>query len=287
MATTEARLAVLIDADNAQPSRADALMAEIATLGTATVKRIYGDWTTDQLKGWKAAANKHAIQPMQQFAYTKGKNATDSALIIDAMDLLYSDRLDGFVLVSSDSDFTRLASRLRESAKTVYGVGERKTPEAFVAACDRFIYTDVLGLEATEAGTGDDDAPTAAVDSDSPERPAARVPAKQLRGDAKLVQLLRGAVASASDDEGWANLGGVGSTVAKRSPDFDSRNWGYAKLVDLVTAIGLFEVRRGNKAVEIRNAKTVPAKKAAPAKAAAKKVAPATKAAAPKKATPF
>ena len=240
MATTDARLAVLIDADNAQPSRSDALMAEVATLGAATVKRIYGDWTTDQLKSWKSAANRHAIQPMQQFAYTKGKNATDSALIIDAMDLLYSDRLDGFVLVSSDSDFTRLASRLRESGMTVYGVGERKTPEAFVAACDRFIYSDVLGVEAAD----DEQEPEAAPDNGGVERPTAKVPAKQLRGDAKLVQLLRAAVAATSDDEGWANLGAVGSTVAKRSPEFDSRNWGYAKLVDLVSAIGLFEVRR-------------------------------------------
>lgn len=243
MVTSDARLAVLIDADNAQPRRSDALMAEVATLGAATVKRIYGDWTTDQLKGWKEAANKHAIQPMQQFAYTKGKNSTDSALIIDAMDLLYSDRLDGFVLVSSDSDFTRLASRLRESGMTVYGVGERKTPEAFVAACDRFIYTDVLGVEAAEDGEEADPASAGPADAQV-ERPAKKVPAKQLRGDAKLVAALRGAVASASDDDGWANLGAVGSTVAKRSPEFDSRNWGYGKLVDLVTAIGLFEVRR-------------------------------------------
>ncbi len=239
MANSDARLAVLIDADNAQPARADALMAEIATLGTATVRRIYGDFTTDQLKGWKSAANRHAIAPMQQFAYTKGKNATDSALIIDAMDLLYTDRLDGFVLVSSDSDFTRLAARLRESGVRVFGVGERKTPEAFVAACDRFIYTDVLGVEAA-----DEDEEIAAAQREEPDRPTTRVGAKQLRSDGRLVNLLRAAVAAVSDDEGWANLGAVGSTVAKRSPEFDSRNWGYAKLVDLVTAIGLFEVRR-------------------------------------------
>jgi len=254
MASTDARLAVLIDADNAQPSRSDALMAEIATLGSATVKRIYGDWTTDQLKGWKAAANRHAIQPMQQFAYTKGKNATDSALIIDAMDLLYTDRLDGFVLVSSDSDFTRLASRLRESGMTVYGVGERKTPEAFRSAVDRFIYVDVLGVEAA------DEEESPAENGTRPDAPVARQSSKQLRGDAGLVKLLRDAVAAASDDEGWANLGAVGSTVLKRSPDFDSRNWGYAKLVGLVEAIGLFEVRRSAKdgrggAVEIRSTK--------------------------------
>lgn len=254
-APSDARLAVLIDADNAQASRIDALMAEVATLGTATVRRIYGDFTTSQLGGWKAAANRHAIQPMQQFAYTKGKNATDSALIIDAMDLLYSDRLDGFVLVSSDSDFTRLASRLRESGKTVYGVGERKTPEAFRAACDRFIYTDVMGVANADAEAEAD--PGAAPDTgDEPNRPTPRQSSKQLRGDSGLVQMLRRAVASASDDDGWANLGAVGSTAAKQSPDFDSRNWGYAKLIDLVTAIGMFEVRRpsggAGGAVEIR-----------------------------------
>ncbi len=253
MPTSDARLAVLIDADNAQAARSDALMAEIATLGRATVKRIYGDWTTDQLRRWKAAANRHALQPMQQFAYTTGKNATDSALIIDAMDLLYTDRLDGFVLVSSDSDFTRLATRLRESGMTVYGVGERKTPEAFRTAVDRFIYVDVLALE-----TADDDTPSEQTTEDT--APVARASSKQLRGDAGLVKLLRDAVASASDDEGWANLGAVGSTVAKRSPDFDSRNWGYAKLVGLVEAIGLFEVRRTSPdgrggAVEIRSKK--------------------------------
>lgn len=261
-ATPDARLAVLIDADNAQPSRSDALMAEIATFGVATVKRIYGDWTTSQLTGWKSAANKHAIQPMQQFAYTKGKNSTDSALIIDAMDLLYSDRLDGFVLVSSDSDFTRLASRLRESGKTVFGVGERKTPEAFRAACDRFIYTDVLGVETAEVETDREVSPDTGAETPAAQSNQSnpRQTSKQLRGDSALVQLLRGAVASSSDDDGWANLGAVGTTAAKQSPDFDSRNWGYAKLIDLVTTIGLFEVRRPAKgssggAVEIREQK--------------------------------
>ncbi|MFC6154342.1 NYN domain-containing protein [Nocardioides yefusunii] len=270
---TDGRLAVLIDADNAQPSKCDALMEEVATLGTATVRRIYGDWTTPQLGGWKEAANRHAIQPMQQFAYTKGKNSTDSALIIDAMDLLYGDRLDGFVLVSSDSDFTRLAARLRESGKTVYGVGERRTPEAFRAACDRFIYVDVLGVQTdahTDAPTAEEtpaikapgrspartDAPPA--HQAPPKAPTGRRTTKELRSDTSLVRLLRGAVASASDDDGWANLGAVGSTAAKQSPDFDPRNWGYAKLVDLVTAVGFFEVRRpgtGGGPVEVRTTK--------------------------------
>jgi uncharacterized LabA/DUF88 family protein len=172
----------------------------------------------------------YSIQPIQQFRYTVGKNATDSAMIIDAMDLLYTDRFDGFVLVSSDSDFTRLAARIRESGVKVYGFGERKTPEAFVSACDRFVYMDVLRAD----------------DSDAPDQPTPtkKLGAKELRGDAKLMNLCRRGIEAASDDEGWANLGAVGSHIAKQSPDFDPRTWGYSKLVDLVTAIGLFEVER-------------------------------------------
>ncbi len=228
----EAKLAVLIDADNAQPNVADALVAEIATYGVASVKRVYGDWTTPRLRGWKDAANVHAIQPIQQFAYTTGKNATDSAMIIDAMDLLYSERFDGFCLVSSDSDFTRLASRLREQGVTVYGFGERKTPQAFVGACDRFVYMDVLRGRQDES------------EDDAPERTKGRPPAKELRQDAKLVSLLRRGVEASSDDEGWAHLGSVGSHIANQAPDFDSRNWRYPKLIDLISAIGLFELER-------------------------------------------
>ncbi|MDP3894361.1 NYN domain-containing protein [Nocardioides sp.] len=226
-----AKLAVLIDADNASPGVSDALLAEIAKYGVASVKRVYGDWTTPNLRGWKEAANVHAIQPIQQFAYTTGKNATDSALIIDAMDLLYTERLQGFCLVSSDSDFTRLASRLRESGVIVYGFGERKTPQAFVSACDKFVYMDVLRSQTSP-------------DEPEQEKPAARSGAKELRGDARLMNLLRTGIEAASDDEGWANLGTVGSHIAKQSPDFDPRNWRYTKLVDLVGAIGLFEVER-------------------------------------------
>ncbi len=228
----EAKLAVLIDADNAQPGIADALVAEIAKYGVASVKRVYGDWTTPRLRGWKDAANVHAIQPIQQFAYTSGKNATDSAMIIDAMDLLYSERLDGFCLVSSDSDFTRLASRIREQGVTVYGFGERKTPQAFVAACDRFVYLDVLRGRQDEPG------------EEAPEKGKGRPQAKELRQDAKLVNLLRSGIEASSDDEGWAHLGSVGSHIANQAPDFDSRNWRYPKLVDLISAIGLFELER-------------------------------------------
>jgi len=229
-----ARLAVLIDADNAQPSITDGLLAEVAKYGTAHVKRAYGDWTGTSLKGWKDQLLAQSIQPVQQFAYTTGKNATDSAMVIDAMDLLYSGRFDGFCLVSSDSDFTRLAARLRESGLTVYGFGERKTPKAFVAACDKFIYIENLRREAVPAA-GPADAASGA---------APRASSAQLKGDASLVGQLRGAVEAASDDDGWAPLGYVGTLITKQQPDFDSRSYGYAKLSDLMTATTLFELER-------------------------------------------
>jgi len=240
MASTQSspRLAVLIDGDNTTPTIIEALLAEIAKYGSATVKRAYGDWTTTRLTGWKDAVNAHAIQPMQQFAYTTGKNATDSALIIDAMDLLYTGNLDGFCLVSSDSDFTKLASRLRESGKTVYGFGEPKTPKALVAACDKFVYLDVLrrGEQAKEESAGDQQVSS----------PPKRRTTSELQADRKLIRLLREGIDASSEDNGWANLGGVGSYVVKQRPDFDSRNWGYAKLVDLVAATECFEVKRTN-----------------------------------------
>ncbi len=227
MATPSTKLAVLIDADNAQPGVVEGLLAEVAKYGTATVKRIYGDWTGPQLKGWKDVLLSYAIQPIQQFRYTTGKNATDSALIIDAMDLLYAARLGGFCIVSSDSDFTRLAARVREAGLVVYGFGERKTPSAFVAACDKFIYTEILRAK------------------DDVEAPAPQPrSAAQLKQDTRLVNLLRGAVEAASDDSGWANLGLVGSVMAKQAPEFDSRNYGYAKLSELIAASALFEVEK-------------------------------------------
>ncbi|UHD16665.1 NYN domain-containing protein [Thiocapsa bogorovii] len=217
------KLAVLIDADNAQASIVEGLLAEVAKYGTAHVKRIYGDWTLPNLGSWKETLLRHSIQPMQQFRYTKGKNATDGAMMIDAMDLLYSRNFDGFCIVSSDSDFTRLASRLRESGMTVYGFGEQKTPEPFVAACDKFVFTEVL----REGAAGDS---------------TTRKSGKDLQRDIKLVNLLRAALDGAADDTGWAGLGAVGSAIAKRSPEFDSRNYGYAKLSGLLKAIQLFEI---------------------------------------------
>jgi uncharacterized LabA/DUF88 family protein len=226
-----ARLAVLIDADNAQASITEALLAEVAKYGTAHVKRAYGDWTSTNLKGWKDQLLAQSIQPIQQFAYTRGKNSTDAAMVIDAMDLLYSGRFDGFCVVSSDSDFTRLAARLRESGLTVYGFGERKTPAPFVAACDKFIYIENLRL--TE---GDDESPEAT--------PATKkkLTTAQLQADTALVTQLRNAVEAASGDDGWASLAYVGQILTNRSPDFDSRTWGYAKLSDLVAATKLFDI---------------------------------------------
>lgn len=218
------KLAVLIDADNAQPSIVDGLLAEIANYGIASVKRIYGDWTAPGLKGWKDVLLHHSIQPMQQFAYTKGKNATDSAMIIDAMDLLYTGNFNGYCIVSSDSDFTKLASRIRESGLLVYGFGEKKTPSAFVSACDKFIYTEVLREKSDSS---------AAITKKS---------SSELKQETKLVSLLRNAVEASSDESGWAQLAPVGSHIAKQSPDFDPRNYGYRKLGELVIATKLFDI---------------------------------------------
>ncbi|MBI4763818.1 MAG: NYN domain-containing protein [Deltaproteobacteria bacterium] len=222
--TSQSRLAVLIDADNAQPSITEGLLSEVAKYGIASVKRIYGDWTTPSLSGWKSLLLEHSIHPVQQFRYTVGKNATDSAMIIDAMDLLYTKRFDGFCLVSSDSDFTRLASRIREEGLLVYGFGEKKTPKAFVSACDKFIFTEVLRFQ--------EDTGTAVKTKTS----------NELKRDTKLVVLLRSAVEAASDESGWAHLGAVGSNIAKQAPEFDPRNYGFTKLGELAIAINLFDV---------------------------------------------
>jgi uncharacterized LabA/DUF88 family protein len=221
------RLAVLIDSDNTAASLTTELLAEIAKYGTPTIKRAYGDWTTQQLVGWKEELLRHAIQPVQQFAYTSGKNSTDSALIIDAMDLLYGAKLGGFCIVSSDSDFTRLAARVREAGLVVYGFGEKKTPGPFVSACDKFIYTEIL------------------VDKDDgEEETTAPRTSAQLKQDTRLVALLRNAVEASSDDSGWSNLAPVGSNVAKQAPDFDPRNYGYRKLGELIAASGLFDIEK-------------------------------------------
>jgi uncharacterized LabA/DUF88 family protein len=242
------RLAVLIDADNAQPSITEGLLSEVAKYGIASVKRIYGDWTTPSLTGWKSVLLEHSVQPVQQFRYTVGKNATDSAMIIDAMDLLYTKRFEGFCLVSSDSDFTRLASRIREEGLLVYGFGERKTPKAFVSACDKFIFTEVLRFqENAEPGV----------------KPKT---ASELKRDAKLVALLRNALDAASDESGWAHLGAVGSNIAKQAPEFDPRNYGFSKLGQLAAAIKLFDVDKRvqsdghSKSIYVRDKRNKPKK---------------------------
>ncbi|WP_296278762.1 NYN domain-containing protein [Pseudoxanthomonas sp.] len=236
------RLAVLIDADNAQPAVIEGLLAETAKYGVASVKRIYGDFTSTRMTQWKQALLKHSINPVQQFAYTSGKNATDSSLIIDAMDLMYTRRFDGVCLVSSDSDFTRLAQRLREEGLTVYGFGERKTPDAFVQACDKFIYVEVLRSEAPAPPS-----PSPQKQAKKTARPATRKPATQAEPAAAPVveqrkheslplQLIRQAIEDASDDQGWAFLGSVGSYLNKVRPDFDTRLYGHKKLSDLMKA---------------------------------------------------
>ncbi|HEX7384403.1 MAG TPA: NYN domain-containing protein [Burkholderiaceae bacterium] len=237
-------LAVLIDADNAQPAVIEGLLAEVAKYGVASVKRIYGDFTSTRMTQWKQALLKHSINPVQQFAYTSGKNATDSSLIIDAMDLLYTGRFEGFCLVSSDSDFTRLAQRLRESGMTVYGFGERKTPDPFVQACDKFIYTEVLRAEAAPAAAR---APAAkatparkAASGKAAATPPVAQPAAPTAATAKPgveplpTALIRQAIEDASDDEGWAPLGSVGNYLNKIRPDFDPRLYGQKKLSDLL-----------------------------------------------------
>jgi len=213
------QLAVLIDADNSQPSIIEGLLDEIAQYGVAGVKRIYGDWTSTQLKGWKPHLLEHGIQPIQQFGYTTGKNATDSAMIIDAMDLLYTRTFDGFCIVSSDSDFTRLASRIRESGVSVYGFGERKTPKPFFSACDKFIYTENMRKEQSTKEQID------------------------VTKEKSLIALLYDAVDDAADDSGWANLGMVGQLVANKLPDFDPRTYGFKKLGELIRATEAFEFK--------------------------------------------
>jgi len=224
----QAKLAVLIDADNTQPGIIEGLLDEISKYGIASVKRIYGDWTSVNLRSWKDRLLEYAIQPIQQFAYTAGKNATDSAMIIDAMDLLYTEKLDGFCIVSSDSDFTRLAARLRESGRIVYGFGEKKTPRAFVSVCDKFIYTEILRENREE--TGDED------------NKQAVKPKKDFKVDRKLLNLLRETVDDLAEESGWAYLGGVGHKINNRMADFDPRNYGFNKLGDMFRAIPQFEI---------------------------------------------
>ncbi len=233
-------LAVLIDADNTSADITESLFREIAKYGVASTKRIYGDWTSTKLNGWKAVLLPHAITPIQQFSYTTGKNATDMAMVIDAMDLLYSNVFDGFCIVSSDSDFTRLASRIRENGLIVYGFGQNKTPAPFRKACDKFIYTENLGGNTHPTQT---ESSTVSKPADS-KNSTNKKKQKKLKMDTKLMNLIRDAIDSNSDDQGWANLGLVGSYISRVSSDFDVKTYGFNKLSEFIRSIDLFEVKQ-------------------------------------------
>jgi uncharacterized protein (TIGR00288 family) len=239
MQQSESKIALLIDADNAPAAKIEAIVSEIAKYGVANIRRAYGNWKSSALKAWEERLHEYAIRPVQQFDYTKGKNATDAAMIIDAMDLLYTQQLDAFAIVSSDSDFTPLVMRILTNGLKVYGFGEKKTPLPFVYSCSTFLYLETID-QALNA------------------EPASRVSAgvkksgKELKQDTKLINLLRGAVSSTADDDGWSNLSAVGGHVCNQT-SFDPRNYGYAKLSGLFDAIDLFETRRRNMAVYVRS----------------------------------
>lgn len=233
------RLAVLIDADNANAGYVAPLLEEIAKYGNANVKRIYGNWTNSQLSRWKEKLHKYAIQPIQQFNYTSGKNSTDSALIIDAMDLLYTNNFDGFCIISSDSDFTRLACRLREAGLIVYGFGEQKTPEPFVKACDKFIYTEILeNAEAKEI-----ELEKTSKETDLNKDNQKQVEHNGIKTNQELSKLVKNAYEAIAQENSWAKLSELGGQINKLSPSFDSRNYGYKKLGELIRALDMFEIR--------------------------------------------
>lgn len=227
----EDKLAVLIDADNVPYANVKEMLEEISKNGTPTIKRIYADWTRPTVSGWKNVLLENAITPIQQYSYTTGKNSSDSAMIIDAMDILYSEKVNGFCIVSSDSDFTRLATRLREAGMTVIGFGEKKTPQPFISACDKFIYLEILKTVVT--GTENSKKQTAK--SKRKEEPISKV-------DLKTIRLITNSVNDLADESGWTFLGNLGSYILKQKPDFDSRNYGFPKLLPLIKDINKFEV---------------------------------------------
>jgi uncharacterized LabA/DUF88 family protein len=245
------KLAVLIDADNVPSTHVKEMMEEIAKYGNPTIKRIYGDWTKPHVTRWKSLLLENAITPVQQYAYTTGKNATDSAMIIDAMDILYSGKVTGFCLVSSDSDFTRLATRLREAGMSVIGIGEKKTPNPFIVACDKFIYFEILKDDSDdedEEGTGTD------------EKKATKKPKRTFdKITPKTIRLIAQSISDAADEDGWAFLGDVGNLIQKKRPNFDSRNYGFQKLTPLIKSTGRFEIetretsRRNLKLIYVKN----------------------------------
>lgn len=227
---TEERLAVLIDADNVPYANVKQMLEEIAKNGTPTIKRIYADWTKPTVSGWKNVLLENAITPIQQYSYTTGKNSSDSALIIDAMDILYSGKVNGFCIVSSDSDFTRLATRLREAGMTVIGFGEKKTPQPFISACNKFIYLEILK----------DQSASVKADAKPVEKMHAEAPINKL--DKETIRIISESVNDLADETGWAFLGSLGSYILKKKPDFDPRNYGFSKLLLLIKTINTFEI---------------------------------------------
>ncbi|WP_442957760.1 NYN domain-containing protein [Polaromonas sp.] len=246
------RVALLIDADNSPASKIDLILNELSTFGETNIRRAYGNWKKNELKGWEDILHEHAIRPMQQFDYTKGKNASDMAMVIDALELLYTDRPDAFGIVSSDADFTPLVMHLRAKGAAVYGFGAQKTPEPFVNACSRFLYLDKLRPMAVSDAAGG--APGESRDEGEAVSAAPlRATPAQLKQDAKLVMLLRNAVQAAADDEGWARVGAVGTQIANQA-SFDHRNYGYATLTKLLIATQLFEIAdEGKSTVAVRD----------------------------------
>ena len=244
MKDQEMRLSVLIDADNAPRTALKEIMAEVAGYGTPTIKRIYGDWTAPNMESWKPLLLEHAISPVQQYSYTTGKNSTDSAMIIDAMDILYTGHCDGFVLVSSDSDFTRLATRLREAGMKVYGMGERKTPQPFIVACDKFVYIEVIRAAAAPKAAKAAKAEAPAKKSSAKKKAEAPVPAvpsepAPTHGSIpeEIVTLISDSVETLADEDGYAYLGDLGNLLLKKQPDFDARNFGFSKLSKLIFSL--------------------------------------------------
>jgi hypothetical protein len=236
--TKELKLAVLIDADNVPYSNVKGMMEEIAKYGTPTTKRIYADWTKPNANGWKSVLLEHAITPIQQYSYTSGKNSSDSALIIDAMDLLYSYKVDGFCIVSSDSDFTRLAIRLRESGMKVIGIGEKKTPNSFIVACDRFIYIEVLDGAIKKTPKSSLEEETKKNLEKTTNKAIEKITQKPLNKiDTQTVTLIEDTIDAIGDEDGWAFLGDVGNLIVKKKPEFDPRNYGFSKLTPLLKSL--------------------------------------------------
>jgi hypothetical protein len=225
------KLAVLIDGDNIPSAYVKEMMEEIAKYGNPTIKRIYGDWTKPRLAKWKNILLENAITPIQQYGYTTGKNATDSAMIIDAMDILYSEKVNGFCLVSSDSDFTRLATRLREAGMQVFGIGEKKTPDSFIVACDKFIYIEILKYQSEGSESELTESKSSQKDNIDKITP-------------KVIRLISSTISDLADDDGWAFLGDVGNLLQKKQPNFDSRNYGFQKLTPLIKSIKKFEIEQ-------------------------------------------